>query len=117
MAATAKVTPFVSPAQAIPGVCTIPQDKLAEILALRQSVEQLQAELKQAEEEVRAAHEAGCPVEPGLLKATLKTIERRSVAWKQVCERQLGAAYCRHVLTATKPETYVSLAVTMGGAS
>ncbi len=68
----------------------ITQDQLAEILLLRQSVKQLQAELRRAEAEVRSALEAGAPVEPGILQAVLKTIERRSVAWKQVCERELG---------------------------
>ena len=44
-------------------------------------------------------------------------MERRSVAWKAVVERELGEDYARRVLAATKPETYVSLAVTVGGAS
>lgn len=90
----------------------VPQPRLAHILELRQSIQRLQAELEQAEGEVQTALEAGCPVEPGLLRAFLKTVERRSVAWKAVVERELGEDYAKRVLAATRPEQYTHLVVT-----
>jgi hypothetical protein len=100
-----QVVPFRKPTE------PIQQDRLAEILSLRQSIEQLEAELRAAEDAVRAVLEAGQEVEPGILRAYLKTVERRSVPWKQVCERELGEDYCKRVLGATKPDTFTNLVV------
>ncbi len=117
MAATAKSIPFPSPKQEPTTTEPVTQAELALLLSLRDRLRQFQAQVEAEEESVKARLEASASVEPGLLTAILKTIERRSVAWKQVCERELGEPYCRRVLAATKPETYVSLAVTVGGAS
>ncbi len=78
----------------------ISQAELAYIAELRRRLESAKAEL-----------ETGAPVEPGVLQAFLKVVERRSVPWKQVVERELGEAYATRVLAATKPETYVTLVV------
>jgi hypothetical protein len=109
--ATAKVIPFDSPAQFIPAVQSVSQRRLAQILELRHRIESLEAELETAEASVRSQLEIDAAVEPGLLKAFLKTLERRSVSWKAVCERELGEKYCTRVLAATKPSTTVSLVV------
>jgi hypothetical protein len=111
MAASAKVIPLSSPAQPIPTSRPVAQTHLSNILELRREIEILEAQVQAAENEVRAALESGAPVEPGLLRAFLKTIERRSVAWKAVCERELGEDYCRRVLTATRPDTFTRLVV------
>ncbi len=74
---------------------SITQGHLGRVVWLRREIERLQVELKRVEGTVRLALEAGAPVEPGPLQAVLKTAE----------------------LAATKPETYVSLIVTRGGAS
>jgi hypothetical protein len=111
MAATPQVIPFVVPAQPVPAVESITQRDLAQILELRHRIESLEAELKAAEASVRAQLETGAAVEPGLLKAFLKTTERRSVSWKAVCERELGEKYCTRVLAHTKPSETVSLIV------
>ena len=112
--ATQKVTPLPSPEQ-VPE--SITQGQLGRVVWLRREIERLQTELKRAKETVRLALEAGAPVEPGMLQAVLKTVQHRSVAWKAVVERELGEDYARRVLPATSHETYVSLAVTVGGAS
>ncbi len=94
-----------------PQPTTVNQAQLAHIVWLRQQVEQTKAKLEQAEAALRATLDAGAPVEPGLLRAFLKTIERRSVAWKAVVERELGEDYAKRVLAATKPETFTHLVV------
>lgn len=101
-----QVVPFRKPVE------KIPQPKLAHIVDLRRSIQELQAELEQVEGEVQAALESGAPVEPGVLRAFLKECERRCVPWKQVVERELGEEYAKRVLAATRPERYVHLVVT-----
>jgi len=90
----------------------ITQGELARILELRRDIEQLEADLKSAEQEVRGQLEAGASVESGLFRAYLKTNERRSVAWKAIVERELGEEYARRVLAATKPDTTTQLVLT-----
>lgn len=109
MAATRTVPHVVSFPQSVPAV--ISQDRLTAFLALRQRIDALEVEWKQAEAEIRAAVEADFPVEPGVFTAFLKTTERRSVAWKAVCERELGSDYCTRVLAATKPDRFTHLVV------
>ena len=114
--ATQKVTPFVVPAQSHPQVSRQPepvtQDALAEIIALRQQIEDLEKRLGEAQTDVKSALEAGAEVEPGLFRASLKVTERTNVSWKSVVERELGADYAKRVLASTKPDKYVSLVVT-----
>jgi hypothetical protein len=112
MASAKQSIPFVVPAQHVPAVCSIPQQELARILELRQEIALLEAEAEAQQNAVRAQLEAGASVEPGLLRAFLKTTERRSVQWKAVCERELGEEYARRVLAATKPDTFTNLVVT-----
>lgn len=112
MSATAKSIPFVLPAQAVHPVEPVTQSALVRILELRQEIALLESEAEAQQNVVRAQIEAGAPVEPGLLRAFLKTTERRSVQWKVVCERELGEEYARRVLAATKPDTFTNLVVT-----
>ncbi len=42
----------------------------------------------------------------------MKTVERRSVPWKQVVERKLGVEYAKRVLAGTKPDCFTHLVVT-----
>src|SRR5580658_6162869 len=115
--ATQRIAVCVSPLQfpsqpSLKEVEPITQDQLAQIITLRQQVETLQLELGEAQADVQSALETGASVEPGLSRASLKTTERRSVAWKGVCERELGEAYCARVLAATRPDTFTHLVVT-----
>ncbi len=91
---------------------TITQKRLAYILTLKGEIQERKKELEQVETEVQAALEDSVPVEPGLLRAFLKIIERRSVPWKQVVERKLGVDYAKHVLAGTKPDRFTHLVVT-----
>ena len=109
--ATAKVTPFPIPAQApvIPEAVT--QDELCLLLSLRARVRELEEQIQTEEQSLKSRLEAGASVEPGLLRAFLKIVERRSVAWKAVVERELGQDYARRVLAATKPDVFTHLVV------
>ena len=111
MASASKSIPFVVPPQAVPAVESITQTELTLLCSLRDRREQLDAQIEAAEKSLKVRLEARASVEPGLLKAFLKTFERRSVPWKAVCERQLGEDYCKRVLAATKPDSYTHLVV------
>jgi len=90
---------------------SISQEEIAHICELRRQMAALDERLKEAEIAVRGALESGADVEPGIFHAHLKVTERRSVAWKAVCERELGEAFCTRVLAATKPESYSTLQI------
>ncbi len=90
----------------------VSQAQLAQILQLKGEIAEAKNQLEQAEGEVQAALEASVPVQPGLLHALLKTVERRSVAWKRIVERELGEDYATRVLASTKPDRFVHLVVT-----
>ena len=91
---------------------TITQEKLAYVLTLRGEIAERKKALEEAETEVQAALEDSVPIQPGLLRAFLKIIERRSVPWKQVVERKLGVDYAKRVLAGTKPDRFTHLVVT-----
>ena len=91
---------------------TITQEKLAHILTLKGEIAERKKALEETEAEVQAALEDSVPVESGLLRAFLKTVERRSVQWKQVVERKLGVDYAKRVLAGTKPDRFTHLVVT-----
>lgn len=110
--ATSKVTPFAVPAQFTHVVERVTQDRLAEIITLRQQIEELEKLLGEAQSNVKFALESGAEVEPGLFRAFLKVTERTNVSWKSVVERELGDDYAKRVLAATKPDKYVHLVVT-----
>ncbi len=91
---------------------TVTQEKLAHILTLKGEIAERKKALEETEAEVQAALEDSVPVQPGLLRAFLKIIERRSVPWKQVVERKLGVDYAKRVLAGTKPDKFTHLVVT-----
>ena len=111
--ATQRVPALQFPSQPSPNkVERITQDRLAEIITIRQQIETLEKQLGEAQTDVKAALEAGAEVEAGLFRASLKITERRNVAWKSIVERELGDAYAKRVLASTKPDKSTSLIVT-----
>ena len=91
---------------------TVTQETLAYILTLKGEIAERKKALEEAEAEVQAALEVSVPVQPGLLRAFLKIIERRCVPWKQVVERKLGVDFAKRVLAGTKPDRFTHLVVT-----
>lgn len=89
----------------------ISQTSLVLLLSLRRRMHDLEKEIETAETAFKEQLQAGAAVEPGTFRAYLKTTARRSVAWKAVCERKLGATYCRRVLAGTQPDTFTNLVV------
>jgi len=112
MASASKSIPFVVSPQVSPRVEQITQDRLAEIITLRQQIEELEKQLGEAQTDVKSALEAGAIIEDGLFRASLKFTERTNVSWKSVVERELGADYAKRVLAATTPDKYIHLVVT-----
>jgi hypothetical protein len=100
------------PSQPSPKVEPVTQDRLAEIIKLRQQIEKLEQQLGEAQTDVKSALESGAEVEPGLFRASLKVTERTSVSWKSIVERELGETYAKRVLGSTLPDKYVHLVVT-----
>ena len=90
----------------------VSQAQLARILQLKGEIAERKKALEEAEAEVQAALEDSVPVQVGLLRAFLKTVERRSVPWKQVVERKLGVDFAKRVLAGTKPDKFTHLVVT-----
>ncbi len=101
-----KSVPFKEPPK------TISQETLAYILTLKGEIAERKKAVEQVEAEVQQALECAVPVQPGLLRAFLKTVERRSVQWKKVVERKLGVDYAKRVLASTKPDRFTHLIVT-----
>ena len=101
-----QAVPFKQPTE------EITQNRLAYILTLKGEIAERKKALEEAEAEVQAALEDSVPVESGLLRAFLKTVERRSVQWKQVVERKLGVDFAKRVLAGTKPDRFTHLVVT-----
>jgi hypothetical protein len=105
-------------------ICTLPpqeitQLELTALLSLRNRAKQIEADIADAERSIKTRLESGGYVEPGEHTATLRESSRRSVAWREVCERLgdklfgsgKGDAYCERVLRSTKPTKSVSLTV------
>jgi hypothetical protein len=111
--ATQRVPALQFPSQPSPKkVERVTQDRLAEIISIRQQIEELEKQLGEAQTDVKSALEAGAAVEPGLFRASLKVTERTNVSWKSVVERELGDDYAKRVLAATKADKYTHLVVT-----
>ena len=87
------------------------------MLSLRGRLHQLEEQVEQAEQSIKARLETGGLVEPGDHRAELKENFRRNVSWKDVVIRLAerlrmnGEAYCAKVLNSTKPTRTVSLVV------
>jgi hypothetical protein len=109
--ATQRVPALQFPSQLSSKVEPVTQDRLAEIIMLRQQIESLEKQLGEAQTDVKSALESGADIESGLFRAFLKVTERTNVSWKTVVERELGADYAKRVLASTKPDKYVNLVV------
>lgn len=97
---------------------TIAQHALVSILNQRQHVEALKRQYEDArvtlqalEEQVIASLEDGYKVAPGQRTATIKTIEKRIVPWKDAFITRLGKAMADKVQVEAEPTTYKKLEI------
>ena len=90
---------------------SITQFQLARYATLSSQLEALKAEQAQLQQQLIAALSNGASVEAGARSASLKTCERRSVAWKDVVIRLKGAGYASRILSCTKPTGYTKLII------
>ncbi len=90
---------------------TISQFQLGRYATLANQLEALKAEQSTLQQQLIAALGSGAAVEAGTRSASLKTCERRSVAWKDVVIRLRSAGYASRILSCTKPTTYTKLVV------
>ena len=104
------VVPFPAPEP-------ITQLEIAAFLSLRARLHQIQDQVSQAEQSIKARLETGGFVEPGDRRAELKENFRRNVSWKDVVIRLAnrlrmdGEAYCAKVLNSTKPTCTISVVI------
>ncbi len=107
-----QVVPFRQPTE------IISQAELTLLLSLRNRLRQVEEQVAEAEQSVKARLEVGAQVEPGTHLARLEEHWRRNVGWKDVVIRLAdrlglnGEAYCANVLEHTKPTRTVSLFLT-----
>ena len=78
---------------------SITQFQLARYAALSNQLEVLKAEQAALQQKLISELSSGASVEAGARSASLKTCERRSVAWKDVVIRLRGNGYVQNVLT------------------
>jgi hypothetical protein len=104
------VVPFPAPQP-------ITQTELILLLGMRGRLHQLETQVEEAEQYIKARLEKGAFLEPGDHRAELKENLRRNVSWKDVVVRLAerlrmnGEAYCAKVLNSTKPTRSVSLVI------
>jgi hypothetical protein len=104
------VAPFPAPEP-------ITQLEIAAFLSLRARLHQIQDQVSQAEQSIKARLETGGFVEPGNHRAQLKEDFRRNVFWKDVVIRLAnrlrmnGETYCTKVLNSTKSTRTVSAVI------
>ena len=109
---TRDVIPFVGhPQHHSPQVEEITQLEIEMLRALEDRAQQLTEQIEAAKESVRTRLELGATVQRGPFFAYLKKMERRSVAWKAVVERELGVGCARRVLAATRPDKFSTLVI------
>ena len=109
---THSVIPFASnPQHHLPQVEEITQLEIEMLRALEDRAQQIAEQVETAKESVRTRLEMGATVQHGTFFAYLKKMERRSVAWKAVVERELGKVYARRVLAATRPDKFSTLLI------
>ena len=98
-------TPILSQPQ------TITQFSLARYASLSAQIDTLKTEQAALQQQFMTALSSGATTEPGARSASLKTCERRSVAWKDVVIRLKGTGYASRILSCTKPKTFLKLVV------
>ena len=100
-----------------PAPQAVTQLELATLLSLRVRLHQLEEQVQEATQSIKARLETGAILEPGDHRAELKENFRRNVSWKDVVVRLAerlrmdGEAYCTKVLSSTKPSRTVSLVI------
>jgi hypothetical protein len=91
--------------------------ELTVFLSLRGRLHQLEEQVKQAEQSIKARLEHGAALEGGHHRAQLKENFRRNVSWKDVVLRLAnrlrmdGETYCAKVLNSTKPTRIISVVI------
>lgn len=104
------IVPFPAPQ-------AVTQLELTALLSLRARLHQIEEQVETAEQSIKSRLEAGCSVEEGDHRASLKENFRRNVSWKDVAIRLAerlrmnGERYCAKVLNSTKPNRTISLAI------
>lgn len=93
----------------------IRQATLKKILQLRAAIESEQQDLDRLEAAVKEAIQGGAAVAKGSFRAEVRTWERRSPAWREIVERELGVEYAERVLAHTKPTPQSKLIVEVAG--
>jgi len=107
--ATQQTVPHSLSVVPFPAVEPITQLELTVFLSWRGRLQQLEEQVKQAEQSVKARLDHGAALESGDHRAQLKENFRRNVSWKDVVIRLAnrlrmdGEAYCAKVLNSTKP--------------
>ena len=115
--ATQQTVPHSLSVVPFPAVEPIPQLELTVFLSLRGRLHQLEEQVRQAEQSIKARLENGAALEPGDHRAELKENFRRNVTWKAVVIRLAerlgmnGETYCARVLNSTKPTRTISVVI------
>jgi hypothetical protein len=99
----------------------ISQKLLHAVLNQRDKIAIATANLEAAEAKIFAALQKGSPVESGILLASIKRIERRSVSWRPCFEREIsklkgdgeGEKLAARILAATTPSVTESLNIAL----
>jgi hypothetical protein len=89
----------------------ISQTELKKYRTLENEITALQVDLGDLKQDFIDRLDQGVGVEGGDHTAELKTIERRSVSWKQVVVRLKSLGYVKQVLASTKPSFFFKLTV------
>lgn len=89
----------------------ISQTELKKYRTLENEITALQVDLGDLKQDLIDRLDQGVGVEGGDHTAELKTIERRSVSWKQVVIRLKSLGYVKQVLASTKPSFFFKLTV------
>jgi hypothetical protein len=115
--ATQQTVPHSLSVVPFPAVEPITQLELTVFLSLRGRLQQLEEQVKQAEQSIKARLEHGAALESGDHRAQLKENLRRNVSWKDVVIRLAnrlrmdGETYCAKVLNSTKPTRTISVVI------
>jgi hypothetical protein len=115
--ATQQTVPHSLSVVPFPAVEPITQLELTVFLSLRGRLHQLEEQVRQAEQSIKARLENGAELEPGDRRAELKENFRRNVTWKAVVIRLAerlrmnGETYCARVLNSTKPTRTISVVI------
>lgn len=96
----------------------VSQETLSKIVRLRREVQEIEswatetrARLQAEEDQAIKALEDGLSIEPGERTASVKTITRRVVAWKDAFVKYLGITLAEKVSQETVPQVYKRLEI------